>query len=556
MIYIRVVFVAILVAFTAAFMPITFSTVSAENHQKPQPSKHINQKSLGYQGVNSRPATVESTDLSSVKLGAGGLEDAAVSLEMVAECELPTKRGPFRLRAYRYSTPSESDYMEPVVLLAGDIQGTHKGVDVPVRIHDQCLTSEVLGSRRCDCRDQLELSMEYIHTHGGAIIYMQQEGRGIGLANKVAAYALQDHGMDTVDANRHLGFEDDLRSYEAVPKILKNLGIKSIRLLTNNPYKVQCLSDLGVEIQSTTPIVATPNFHNIDYLRAKASRMSHRFPPLHLPSDNVSPGLNTTTGLVPPGLAAAAGVVQQATAPEDAAVEDSLHHHHRASTTSPSSSASDKNWCFGRHTVEAAIDAIRQGKMVVVVDDENRENEGDLIMAAELASKESLAFMIKYSSGVVCCGLEEEAVERLDLPQMVTNNQDPKSTAFTVTVDAAGPSISTGISAGDRALTLRLLAGEGTQPSDLHRPGHIFPLRARDGGVLTRRGHTEAAVDLSRLAGLAPAGVLVELTTDDGMEMARLPELQIFVKKHGLVLTSIQDLVCYRQEMMENSNNC
>ncbi|CAM9329243.1 unnamed protein product [Choristocarpus tenellus] len=146
---------------------------------------------------------------------------------------------------------------------------------VPVRVHDQCLTSEVLGSMRCDCKDQLELALDYISKHGGCIIYMQQEGRGIGLANKIAAYALQDGGLDTVDANRHLGFEDDLRSYEAVKFILADLGIKSVRLMTNNPFKLKSLEDLGIKIDDCIPMLAVPNTHCVGYLRSKALRMNH-----------------------------------------------------------------------------------------------------------------------------------------------------------------------------------------------------------------------------------------------------------------------------------------
>ena len=162
--------------------------------------------------------------------------------------------------------------MEPVVMYSGDLRG-HKGV--VVRVHDQCFTSEVLGSKRCDCKEQLDMSLSYIQTHGGAVIYMPQEGRGIGLANKVAAYELQDGGLDTVDANRHLGFDDDERSYDCVPAILEDMGILSVQLVTNNPYKVRLLTDMGVVIDRTRPSLVEPNAFNSQYLRTKAARMAH-----------------------------------------------------------------------------------------------------------------------------------------------------------------------------------------------------------------------------------------------------------------------------------------
>ncbi|CAM9129765.1 unnamed protein product, partial [Sphacelaria rigidula] len=163
------------------------------------------------------------------------------------------------------------------------------------------------------------------------------------------------------------------------------------------------------------------------------------------------------------------------------------------------------------------------------------------------ATEDLLAFTIRTTSGVICASLEEDRLEELHLPQMVVNNEDPKATAFTITVDAK-EGISTGISAGDRALTLRMLANPESTADEFNRPGHIFPLRYTSGGVLKRGGHTEAAVDLARLAGLKPVGVLCEITTKDGKGMARLPELREFCAEHGLVLTSIQDLRCLIRE--------
>ncbi|MFB7994833.1 bifunctional 3,4-dihydroxy-2-butanone-4-phosphate synthase/GTP cyclohydrolase II [Streptomyces sp. NPDC056002] len=197
--------------------------------------------------------------------------------------------------------------------------------------------------------------------------------------------------------------------------------------------------------------------------------------------------------------------------------------------------------------VEQAIRDIASGRPVVVVDDENRENEGDLVIAAEKATPEIVAFMMSECRGLICAPMENDELERLQLPQMVENNTESMRTAFTVSVDA-GPAhgVTTGISAADRATTLQLLAGGTAEAGDFVRPGHIFPLRAKSGGVLVRNGHTEAAVDLARLAGLRPAGAIVEIAGEDGT-MLRLPELIPFARKHGLTIISIEDLIAYRR---------
>ncbi|BCJ74174.1 riboflavin biosynthesis protein RibBA [Catellatospora sp. IY07-71] len=197
------------------------------------------------------------------------------------------------------------------------------------------------------------------------------------------------------------------------------------------------------------------------------------------------------------------------------------------------------------NTIEDAIAAIKAGKPVVVVDDEDRENEGDLIFAAELASQELVAFTVRYTSGYICVAITEDEADRLELPPMYYTNQDRRGTAYCVTVDAR-EGVSTGISAADRARTLRLLGDAHTKPTDLARPGHVVPLRAKSGGVLRRPGHTEAAVDLAVLAGLRPAGALCEMVNDDGT-MMRLPDLQRFCAEHELVLVSIADLIAYRR---------
>ncbi|NLW08643.1 MAG: bifunctional 3,4-dihydroxy-2-butanone-4-phosphate synthase/GTP cyclohydrolase II [Firmicutes bacterium] len=195
-------------------------------------------------------------------------------------------------------------------------------------------------------------------------------------------------------------------------------------------------------------------------------------------------------------------------------------------------------------SIEEAIEEIRAGRMVVVVDDERRENEGDLVMAAEKATPEKVNFMIREGRGLICVALTEERRKELQLPFMTVENTESMGTAFTVSVDSV--EVTTGISAAERALTIKKLADPATAPEDLRRPGHIFPVRAREGGVLKRAGHTEAAVDLTALAGLSPVGVICEIMNPDGT-MARLPDLQIFASRHGLRVISIADLIRYRR---------
>lgn len=197
--------------------------------------------------------------------------------------------------------------------------------------------------------------------------------------------------------------------------------------------------------------------------------------------------------------------------------------------------------------VEAALDALRAGKGIVVVDDEDRENEGDLIYGAHSVSVEQMAFMIRESSGIVCLCLPSDKIESLELPMMVECNTSRHQTAFTVSIDAA-EGITTGVSASDRVRTVRAATAEGAKPGDLSRPGHIFPLRACPGGVLERRGHTECVVDMMRLAGLPPYGILGEIMNADGT-MMRLPGLVAFAQEHGLPLLSVEDICLYRQKV-------
>ena len=199
------------------------------------------------------------------------------------------------------------------------------------------------------------------------------------------------------------------------------------------------------------------------------------------------------------------------------------------------------------NTIEEAIADIRQGKVIIVVDDENRENEGDFLAAAELITPETINFMATHGKGLICAPLTESRCQQLGLHKMVSHNTDPLETAFTVSVDLRGNGVTTGISASDRAKTVLALTDQQIKAHELARPGHIFPLIAKEGGVLRRTGHTEAAIDFARLAGLQPAGVIVEIMNEDG-SMARLPELLEVAKKFDLKIVSIEDLVAYRME--------
>ena len=202
--------------------------------------------------------------------------------------------------------------------------------------------------------------------------------------------------------------------------------------------------------------------------------------------------------------------------------------------------------------IEAALEDLRQGKMIILVDDEDRENEGDLVVAAEKTTPEAINFMAREGRGLICLSLTEQRANELELPLMVQENSSSFGTAFTISIEAR-TGVSTGISAADRARTVQVAIDDDTRPFDLARPGHIFPLRAKKGGVLVRAGQTEGSVDLARLAGLKPAGVICEIMNDDGT-MSRMPELRKFSKKHDLRIVTIADLVAYRlqKEMLVN----
>jgi len=286
------------------------------------------------------------------------------------------------------------------------------------------------------------MALEYMRENGGAIIYLQQEGRGIGLANKVAAYALQDVGLDTVDANTHLGFPEDARQYGVVPTILKDMGIDSIRLMTNNPRKIERLLSLGVDVTGTVPmVVPVANPYNRKYLETKKNRMRHTNFGSML---STSPGsiISSDRSHVEFSLQNAVKNVVKKSVAEDFITEG--EEMAAAAVTSallddPNQSgvvAADDGYCFGRKSVEDGIAAVARGELIVVVDDESRENEGDFIMAADLCTPETMAEFIRYSSGVICIGMEGKRMDELELPPMVMNNEDPKETAFSVSVDA------------------------------------------------------------------------------------------------------------------------
>jgi len=366
--------------------------------------------------------------------------------------------------------------------------GDLKQNDAPlVRIHSQCFTGEVLGSLRCDCGDQLDLAMRAIAEEGsGLLIYEHQEGRGIGLMAKLKAYSLQDGGLDTVEANHALGFAADYRDFSLPAAILHEFGVSRVRLLSNNPDKSRALAAAGLDIVARIPCEAEANTHSRAYLRAKKERLGHQ-----------------------------------------------LSFGEQEEIGSPFASIDD------------AIRELRAGRMIIVVDDEDRENEGDLTIAAELITPEAINFMAKHGRGLICLSMTRERLDELQLEPMAPENTALGGTAFTVSIDLTGRGVTTGISAYDRAETIRAAVDPSSLPEDFARPGHVFPLCARSGGVLERRGQTEAAVDLARLAGLRPAGVICEIVNDDGT-MARVPDLIRFCRKHSLLMITVADLARYR----------
>src|SRR5258706_4966399 len=412
----------------------------------------------------------------------------AETLRRLASTRMPTRWGTFQTLGFERKL-SNGSVESALAIVLGDVsQGTPL-----VRIHSQCFTSEVLGSLRCDCREQLEIAMRAIAEEGrGLVIYEHQEGRGIGLMAKLRAYSLQDKGFDTVEANHALGFASDYRDFSLPAAILRDLGISRVRLLSNNPQKARVLSDAGIEVVAQFPCEAAPNEHSLAYLRTKKEKLGHAL----------------TLG--------------------------------QTEITDP---IADDQSPFA--TIEDAIRELRAGRMIVVVDDEDRENEGDLTMAAAMITPDAINFMAKHGRGMICVSMTDERLKELEIGSMGPANSALGGTAFTVSIDLKREDITTGISAYDRAQTIKMAVNPHSHPEDFARPGHVFPLCARPGGVLERRGQTEAAVDLASLAGLQPAGVICEIINDDGT-MARLPDLIGFCKQHDLLMITVADLAGYR----------
>ena len=419
------------------------------------------------------------------------------TLWRVASTRLPTRWGMFDAIGFERDISNGTQRVETALaIVMGDLT---EGAPL-LRIHSQCFTGEVLGSLRCDCHDQLEMAMQAIADEGrGLVIYEYQEGRGIGLMAKLEAYELQDAGLDTVDANHVLGFKSDCRDFSLPAAILSELRIRRVRLMSNNPRKTQVLRDAGIEVVEELPCEAEPTMHSLGYLKTKKEKLGHTL--------SLCERLGT-----------------------DAKAQRGDIHH-------------DEEFVFG--TIEAAIEELKAGRMIVVVDDEDRENEGDLTMAAEMVTPQAINFMAMYGRGLICLAMTGERLDELDLTPMVRKNTATCGTGFTVSIDLKGHGVTTGVSAYDRAETIKAAIDPTSVPTDFARPGHIFPLRARDGGVLERRGQTEAAVDLASLAGLKPAGVICEILNDDGT-MARLPDLARFCKKHGLLMINVAELARYR----------
>ena len=405
-------------------------------------------------------------------------------LRRVASTRIPTKWGIFETLGFEREVLNGTRHVETALAL---VLGDLKADDAPlVRIHSQCFTGEVLGSLRCDCGDQLDLAMRSIAEKGrGLVIYEHQEGRGIGLMAKLKAYSLQDKGLDTVEANRALGLAADYRDFSLPAAILSELGVNRVRLLSNNPDKSRALSDAGIDVVTRIPCEAVANLHSYAYLRAKKEKLGHT---LTFQNDEF----------------------------EFASIDDAIRER-------------------------------QAGRMIVVVDDEDRENEGDLTMAAEMITPEAINFMAKHGRGLICLAMNSRRLTELELEPMAPENTALGGTAFTVSIDLKGRGVTTGISAYDRAETIRAAVDANSLPDDFARPGHVFPLCARARGVLERRGQTEAAVDLASMAGLSPAGVICEIVNDDGT-MARLPDLIKFCKTHNLLMVTVDALAKYRLE--------
>lgn len=400
------------------------------------------------------------------------LQKTVLISNVISSCKLPTKHGLFNLDIHKI------DKLEIPVLTSNIISNNI----VNVRIHDACITSEVFNSLKCDCDSQLQMSMNYINHKSGLIIYLPNEGRGIGLANKIKAYNIQDTlNLDTYDSNTHLNLPEDNRDYSCVKAILNHYKIESINLLTNSKVKLEKLKEYNIKINSTIPMITLSNPVNRDYINTKNKK--------------------------------------------------NIHKHQEYSYDSVYA------------TVEEAIEELKNNKPIILVDNEDRENEGDLIFPAENITTEMMAFIIKYTSGLICCALSREIVDNLDLKLMISedNNLDPHQTAFTISLDYK-IGTTTGISAYDRALTCRKLTEEKTL-KNFNYPGHIYPLRANKDGLKARQGHTEASTYICKLAGFKSAAVISEITTNNKLKMANKNELEKLAINHNLKIAKISDLV-------------
>jgi len=451
---------------------------------------------------------------------------------------MPTRWGVFHTIGFEREVFNGSRRIETALALVfGDLKE-----DAPlVRIHSQCFTGEVLGSLRCDCGDQLDLAMQAIVKAGsGLVIYEHQEGRGIGLMAKLKAYTLQDEGLDTVEANQALGFAADHRDFNLAVEILRDLGINRVRLLTNNPEKSRALVNAGLAVVEQLSCEAAPHSYSISYLRTKKEKLGHT-----LKLESHASAFDPTDddddlSVVSCDFADRLPVAETGRSTKS---HEQTRNYFLAEQGEENHETAPEQFEFA--SIEEAIRELSAGKMIVVVDDEDRENEGDLTMAAELITPEAINFMATHGRGLICLAMTDERLQELELDPMVPTNSALGGTAFTVSIDVKGHDITTGISAFDRAQTIKAAVDPNSQPEDFARPGHVFPLRARAGGVLERRGQTEAAVDLASLAGLQPAGVICEIVNDDGT-MARVPDLIRFCQRHNLLMITVADLARYR----------
>src|SRR5438105_12032041 len=422
-----------------------------------------------------------------------------ITVRQIASTRMPTKWGVFQIFGFEREILNGSRHVETAMaMVMGDLTD---GAPL-LRIHSQCFTGELLGSLRCDCSDQLEIAMRAIAEEGrGLVIYEHQEGRGIGLMAKLQAYGLKEAGLDTVEANQALGYPTDCRDFSLPVAHVKERGIHRVRLYSNNPQKARALINAGIEVVAEIPCEVAPNPCSFQYLRTKKEKMGHTLS-LSWPTDSYARA--------------------------------------RFRLDRPA----ERNFA----SIEAAVRELQAGRMVVVVDDEDRENEGDLTMAAEMVTPEAINFMATHGRGLICLAMTGERLDELDLAAMVPDNTALHGTAFTVSIDLIGHGVTTGISAHDRARTIQAAVDARSSPDEFARPGHVFPLRARPGGVLERRGQTEAAVDLARFAGLSPAGVICEIINDDGT-MSRVPDRARFCKMHDLLMITVADLARYRLEL-------